>query len=236
MARTFPDRVRPVNAAAPVQAVKSGHLGHETPRKRPQCARSALPSRPGSNHNSAPIEAQGMGTGLEGRTGMAQRCADKIRGWPALALWAAFALSGCAASSPFSSNNDFDRTFIGAAQTWDLDKNSTVTCDEWARYVSTSLQENDSNGDGALDAQEFAKLAKSDRLFEIANLGYYDANGDGRAAREEMTAKQNVAFKLLDRNGDCQIDRTESVVVYGVDREKAKEVDQNIPKTGGSRY
>jgi Ca2+-binding EF-hand superfamily protein len=145
---------------------------------------------------------------------------------------ATFALGGCAASSPFGSSNDFDRTFIGAAQTWDLDKNGSVSCDEWAQYVRQSVQENDSNGDGALDANEFAKLARADRLFEMANLSYYDANGDGRVTAEEMTQKQNVAFKLLDRNSDCQIDRTESVVVYGVDKPKEKEVDQKIPRPG----
>jgi Ca2+-binding EF-hand superfamily protein len=74
----------------------------------------------------------------------------------------------------------------------------------------------------------------SDRLFEIANLAYYDANGDGRVTLEEMTGKQNLAFKLLDRNNDCQIDRTEAVQVHGVDRAKPKDTgaDQQMPRAG----
>jgi Ca2+-binding EF-hand superfamily protein len=133
-------------------------------------------------------------------------------------------VGGCASGggNPFKNTSDFDRTFIGAAQTWDLDKNGSVSCDEWTRYASTSFREADANGDGALDAQEWTSLVKNDRLFEVANIAYYDANGDGRVTVEEMTGKQNLAFKLLDRNGDCQIDRTESVQVHGIDRDKPK--------------
>lgn len=127
--------------------------------------------------------------------------------------------AGCSSvGNPFEKTSDFDRTFIGAAQTWDLDKNGVVTCDEWSQYVATSFREADANGDGALDATEWQSLVKSDRLFEVANLAYYDANGDGRVTIEEMSGKQNLAFKLLDRNQDCQIDRTETVQVHGVDR------------------
>lgn len=132
------------------------------------------------------------------------------------------AVSGCSsgASNPFAKTSDFDRTFIGAAQTWDLDKNGSVSCDEWAQYARESVREADTNGDGALDAEEWKKLVSNDRLFEVANLSYYDANGDGRVTADEMIGKQNLAFKLLDRNGDCQIDRTESVQVHGIDKAK----------------
>lgn len=146
-----------------------------------------------------------------------------------LALGAGLIAGGCASSSPFSKTSDFDRTFISAAQTWDLDKNGSVSCDEWVQYVTQSFREADVNGDGALDAEEWKKLVANDRLFEVANISYYDANGDGRVTLEEMTGKQNIAFKLLDRNGDCQIDRTEAVQVHGVDKVKAKEIDQTIP-------
>lgn len=144
-------------------------------------------------------------------------------------------VAGCATGggNPFAKSNDFERTFIAAAQTWDLDKNGSVGCDEWASYVQTEFRQADVNGDGALDSEEWLKLARSDRLFDTANLSYYDANGDGKVTLDEMTGKQNVAFKLLDRNGDCQIDRTESVVVMGVDKGKSKAPD--APDTSGQR-
>jgi EF hand len=133
---------------------------------------------------------------------------------------AAVVAAGCTASSPFSNSNDFDRTFIGAAQTWDLDKNSVVSCDEWKQYASTSFRESDGNGDGALTPDEFAVMAKSDRLFSIADAKYYDANSDGRVSIDELTGKQNRAFNLLDKNGDCQIDRNETVQIVAVDKKK----------------
>jgi len=142
-------------------------------------------------------------------------------------------LAGCATALPFGSSTDFDRTFITAAQTWDIDKNGTVTCDEWRQYVATLLRESDANGDGALDAQEFKQMARSDHLFDVADLAYYDANSDGRVSVEELAGKQNRAFNLLDKNSDCQIDRTETVQVYNVDKPKEKEADQNIAKPGG---
>jgi EF hand domain-containing protein len=142
--------------------------------------------------------------------------------------------AGCT-STPFGNATDFDRTFIGAAQTWDLNKDGSVTCDEWKQYTTTLVRESDGNRDGALDATEFAAMAKSDRLFQVADLSYYDSNGDGRVSADELAGKQNLAFKLLDKNGDCQIDRNEAVQVVGNDKPKEapKEVDQNIPHPGG---
>jgi len=155
--------------------------------------------------------------------------------WRALRIWLSLAvapalLGGCAAGNPFNNTSDFDRTFIGASQTWDLDKNGVVTCDEWAQYVASAFREADANGDGALDTSEYDNLIKSDRLFQVANLAYYDANGDGRVTLEEMQGKQNVAFKLLDKNQDCQIDRTETVQVLGVDKAKKS---SDAPNTTG---
>jgi EF hand len=159
---------------------------------------------------------------------------------PATAALAALLAAGCSASTPFSSSNDFDRTFIGAAQTWDLDKNSVVSCDEWKQYATTSLRESDGNGDGALDSAEFAVMAKSDRLFATADSKYYDGNSDGRVTAEELTGKQNRAFNLLDKNGDCQIDRNETVQVVQVDKKKDagkapsdQDVDRATGRSGG---
>lgn len=153
-----------------------------------------------------------------------------------LALLPAALAGGCSSgiTNPFNNTSDFDRTFIAAAQTWDLDKNGTVTCDEWTQYISSEFRQADTNGDGALDAEEWKKLVSNDRLFEIANISYYDANGDGRVTIEEMTGKQNLAFKLLDRNNDCQIDRTESVQVYGTDRPKPSSDAPDPTKSGGT--
>lgn len=154
-----------------------------------------------------------------------------------LFLLPALAAGGCSSfgggGNPLASTSDFDRTFISAAQTWDLNKDGEVTCEEWIQYLGIMFREHDANGDGVLDAEEYAAMAKSDRLFEVAKLPYYDANKDGKVTLEEMTGTHNVAFKLLDRNQDCRIDRTEAVQVHDAVQPKPKEVDQSVPRTGG---
>jgi hypothetical protein len=165
---------------------------------------------------------------------------DRTRGL-AVIVATGLGLAGCGSSlpsftggSPFGSTSSIDRTFIGAAQTWDFDKDGTVTCDEWKNYVATLVRESDGNGDGALETAEFQQMAKTDRLFEVADAGYFDANGDGRVTVEEMTGKQNVAFKQLDKNGDCRIDRNESVRVLQVEAPKSSTSAPDTTQQGSS--
>lgn len=142
-------------------------------------------------------------------------------GLATLAALAAALTAGCSSSSnPFNNANELDRTFIGAAQTWDLDKNSVVSCDEWKQYAATSLHDADGNGDGALTQDEFSVMARTDRLFSVADAKYFDGNSDGRITLDELTGKQNRAFNLLDKNNDCQIDRGETAQVIQIEKKK----------------
>jgi Ca2+-binding EF-hand superfamily protein len=168
------------------------------------------------------------------------------RAWLLGAAAAALVVCGCSSApsissigSPFGSSSSVDRTFVSAAQTWDFDKDGTVTCDEWKNYLTSLVRESDGNGDGALDDSEFEKMAKTDRLFTVADRSYYDASGDGKVTLEEMTGKQNAAFKQLDKNNDCQIDRNETVRVLQVDAPKAStapNTDQRPPGGGTGGY
>lgn len=128
-------------------------------------------------------------------------------------------LAGCSSfggggGNPFSSASNTDVTFVSASQTWDLDKNGIITCDEWKQYASGELRSADGNGDGALDATEWPKLSSSDRLFETADRGFFDLNGDGRVTADEIANKPNPAFTMLDKNKDCQIAHDEKATVY----------------------
>lgn len=151
-----------------------------------------------------------------------------------LAGFAGAVAGGCSANpfgsgNPFSSGPDkFDVTFISAAETWDIDKDAVVTCAEWQQYALTAHSEADGDGDGKLTPAEYNNMARSDRLFDVAKLTYYDRNSDGSVSREELTGKKNRAFELLDKNSDCKIERNEKVQV----RYKAKPKDTDYSGEG----
>lgn len=153
---------------------------------------------------------------------------------PLLAVYAAtFLVSACASTSnPFGSASDVDVTFLNAAQTWDLDKDNVTTCEEWKQYSSGLLRQADSDGDGALTLAEWPTLAKSDRLFDVADHTYYDGNKDGKVGADELSGKQNAAFRMLDKNNDCRIAHDEKATVYNIAKGKPKDSFHD-PSAGG---
>lgn len=139
------------------------------------------------------------------------------------AVACALAVGGCQSGSPFSGASGVELTFITAAQTWDLNKDNVITCDEWKQYLATSFAEVDVNRDGNLTKDEFARLSKQDKLFEEADYAFFGGSSDGKLTLAQMQARQNPAFKRLDKDGDCRLVSTELVRQHSV--EKAKEVD-----------
>lgn len=123
----------------------------------------------------------------------------------------ALAAGGCATqgSSGSSSASGIDRVFASAAGTWDVNRDGQVTCEEWKKYAGGLLAGADANKDGALSRQEFAAMARVDRLFDVANFDYFEANGDGKVTLAEIVDKPNPAFRLLDKDNDCAIGRDE---------------------------
>ena len=154
-----------------------------------------------------------------------------------LALLALAALAtGCSsgANSPFASAAPIEREFMAAAVTWDLNKDGNVTCDEWKQYVTGLFRDADANRDGILTAEEYAVLARRDRLFDTVGLAYFDANADGRLSLSEMTEKRNPAFAALDKNGDCVLSRDERVQTSGP-RDEAPSSATMPPSLPGKR-
>jgi Ca2+-binding EF-hand superfamily protein len=116
------------------------------------------------------------------------------------------ALQGCALNkSALASASPLERQFAAAATTWDLNHDGDVTCEEWKQYATGLFRAADADHDGALTPEEFAALARQDRLFEMAGFAYFDADGDGRITLAEIIDKPNPAFALLDTNHDCVI-------------------------------
>lgn len=115
-------------------------------------------------------------------------------------------VAGCqSGGSPFSGASQRELTFISAAQTWDLNKDNVVTCDEWKQYLATSFAEVDANKDGVLSKDEFARLAKQDKLFEEADYDFFGGPADGRLTLAQMQATANPAFQRLDKDKDCRL-------------------------------
>ena len=123
-----------------------------------------------------------------------------------LALGALVLQMGCAANElALASASHVEKEFAGAAVTWDLNQDGDVTCDEWKQYGTALFREADANRDGFLNREEFAAMARTDRLFETAGFPYFDTDGNGRISQAELIDKPNPAFALLDRNKDCVI-------------------------------
>jgi hypothetical protein len=123
---------------------------------------------------------------------------------PWVLLLTILALTGCATNkNPLASASPVERHFAEAAETWDLNRDGNVTCDEWKQYATKLFRDADTDRDGFLTREEFGAMSRVDRLFETVGFAALDADGDGRIALSELIDKPNPAFTLLDRNHDC---------------------------------
>lgn len=130
------------------------------------------------------------------------------------AVAAAVSLAACSTSGPLSSIgsitgtnkvSETDRVFLMAAGSWDRNRDNVVTCDEWKAYATELFNAADASRDDALDSTEWAEVVKVDRMFETANLSYYDANGDGKVTRAEFVDRQNPVFRLMNAGDTCRL-------------------------------
>lgn len=152
--------------------------------------------------------------------------------WRWSMLGAALLMAGCASTnSPLSGASETELLFVSAAQTWDLDKDNTVTCSEWKRYTGEFFQGADANRDGFLTPEEFRTITAQDKLFETADLRYFDQSGDGKLTLAEFTERPNPAFQRLDRNKDCQIASDEFARQFVVQAEPQRDpTDNSMPR------
>lgn len=117
----------------------------------------------------------------------------------------AVVLVACGTGAPGADINEIDRAFLVSIVSWDMNRDGSVTCDEWKAYARAAFTEADANRDGKLTAAEFDRLIKSDRLFYYANFAYFDANRDGFVDAKELIDRPNPAFVYLDSNKDCTL-------------------------------
>ena len=72
-------------------------------------------------------------------------------------------------------------------------------------YAAWLFKEADSDHDGKLTWEEFAKLPEIDRLFEVANFDYYDVNNQGYVTQADFVNRPNPAYAALDQDKSCVI-------------------------------
>jgi hypothetical protein len=118
---------------------------------------------------------------------------------------AAALLGACSTGGPGAGINEIDRAFLSSIVSWDMNKDGTVTCDEWKAYARAAFMEADANRDGKLTPAEFETLAKGDRLFFYANFAYYDTNRDGFVDTKEFIERPNPAFTYIDTDKNCAL-------------------------------
>ena len=123
-------------------------------------------------------------------------------------------LAGCATLSEASLSST-DTTFIQAAETWDLDHDGVVTCDEWKTYLRQLFDKADADHNGVVTRAEFASFSSDDKLFVTADLAFFDSDGNGTIALAELLEKPNPAFKHLDKDKDCRITHDEMPTIWG---------------------
>lgn len=122
--------------------------------------------------------------------------------------------------------------FLSAAGSWDRNHDGVVTCDEWKAYARELFDAADADHDGFVNRTEWATIVSTDRMFQTVDLGYYDANGDGKLSREEFVDKPNRAFVLLDKENTCQLS---SAQVAGARAHTEKVFDTKKPESGDPR-
>ncbi len=115
------------------------------------------------------------------------------------------ALLGAGCAGTLLGPSDIEGAFIRATPTWDLNHDGKVTCEEWRTYAASLFKEADSDHNGKLTREEFAKLLKIDRLFEVASFDYYDVNKQGYVTQADFVDRPNPAFAALDHDKRCVI-------------------------------
>jgi Ca2+-binding EF-hand superfamily protein len=116
-----------------------------------------------------------------------------------------FALLGAGCAGTLLGPSDIEGAFNRAARTWDLNRDGKITCEEWWTYAASLFKQADSDHNGKLTREEFAKLPKIDRLFEVANFDYYDVNKQGYVTQADFVDRPNPAFAALDQDKSCVI-------------------------------
>jgi len=98
---------------------------------------------------------------------------------------------------------------------YDLDKDGTVTPAEIRNGSAKEFAALDTNKDGLLTVEEYVAYIPGDRADEIARgkkrFGIADRNGDGKLTLEELTGFGLRIIEIADQNADGKMSRQEFI-------------------------
>ncbi|MBL8564718.1 MAG: EF-hand domain-containing protein [Hyphomicrobiaceae bacterium] len=100
----------------------------------------------------------------------------------------------------------------------DLDKDGTVTLDEFLKDRTDRFASLDKNGDGVIDSDEITARMKAEADYRLRVLvKRFDANGDGKVTKDDAGARARERFAELDVNGDGVISKADRPAFPGRD-------------------
>ena len=91
----------------------------------------------------------------------------------------------------------------------DSDGDGLISRDELRSVQAARWQQIDRNRDGYLTLDDFPSVAAERAKTQLAEIGYLDANGDGRISQSEFLDGEAPVFRDADRNRDGVVTRSE---------------------------
>lgn len=93
---------------------------------------------------------------------------------------------------------------------FDTDSDRALTKEELDAGLTKKIKDNDANGDGAVDLEEFkAEWMRMTQERMVRAFQRMDRDGSGKVTLEEISQPAGFMFERMDRNDDGKIDKSD---------------------------
>lgn len=106
------------------------------------------------------------------------------------------------------SQNDARQTLANFDRV-DTNGDDAISRSEFSAARASRWSQLDRNGDGYLTTDDFPRLASSRAKAQLADIGNFDTNGDGRISESEFLDGPMPAFDRADKDSDGKLTRSE---------------------------
>ena len=115
----------------------------------------------------------------------------------------------------------------GVFERSDLNKDGTITREEFLTARADHFTKRDRNSDGYIDSNDVPKRLAARRQQKGGGdfmVGQFDADGDGKVAKQEFINGPTLIFDRSDTNKDNVLDATELAAAKKAAKEKGEEL------------